>query len=73
VIYGSGDIVSALAQNGLIDDYRIFVAPIVLGEGKPMFRNRNRLPLKIVETWKFGSGVVMLRYLPDRVQEARAN
>ena len=66
VIYGSGDIVSVLAREGLIDDYRIFIAPIALGAGKPMFRDVNRLPLKLLDTRKFGRGVVGLHYQPEQ-------
>jgi dihydrofolate reductase len=63
VIYGSGSIVSALAQLGLIDDYRIFVNPIILGSGKPLFKNlAERMTLKLIETKTFKSGVVLLHY-----------
>jgi dihydrofolate reductase len=63
VIYGSGSIVSALAQLGLIDDYRIFVNPIILGSGKPLFKNlAERMTLKLIETKTFESGVVLLHY-----------
>jgi dihydrofolate reductase len=65
VVYGSGGIVSALAPKGLIDDYRIFVAPIVLGKGKPLFGAvETRLRLRLRETKTFGSGMVLLRYEP---------
>src|SRR5579859_5463618 len=39
VIFGSGSIVSALTEQGLIDDYRIIVCPVVLGDGQPLFSN----------------------------------
>jgi dihydrofolate reductase len=67
VIYGSGSIVSALTQAGLIDEYRIFVNPVILGSGKPMFRGiDNRLNLKHIDTKTFGNGLVLLCYEPDR-------
>jgi dihydrofolate reductase len=63
VIYGSGELVSALAAKGLIDDYRIFVAPIILGGGIPLFRDIGaRIPLKLLEARRFDSGMVVLRY-----------
>ena len=66
VIYGSGEIVSALAKRGLIDDYRIFVAPIVLGRGKPLFNGlESSFRLKLLETRPFRSGLVALRYVRD--------
>ncbi len=67
VIFGSGSIVSAFAQAGLIDDYRIFVNPIVLGSGKPMFKGlKERLKLKLISTREFRCGVVLLQYEPGR-------
>lgn len=65
VIYGSGSIVSALAQAGLIDEYRIFVNPVILGTGIPLFPNvKNRLSLKHLGTKTFGNGLVLIRYSP---------
>jgi dihydrofolate reductase len=65
VIYGSGSLVSALAPAGMIDEYRIFVAPVVLGSGKPLFRDvANRFSLKLLESRSFGAGLVLLRYRP---------
>jgi dihydrofolate reductase len=65
VIYGSGGLVSELSRRGLIDEYRIFVAPLVLGGGVPMFRGlEKRLPLRLSEVRSFRSGTVLLRYEP---------
>ncbi|MEW6144244.1 MAG: dihydrofolate reductase family protein [Thermodesulfobacteriota bacterium] len=65
VIFGSGSIVSSLAPAGLIDEYRIFVNPVVLGRGKSMFRGiDNRLGLKHLCTRTFGSGLVLICYEP---------
>ena len=67
VIFGSGSIVSALTQLGLIDEYRIMVNPVVLGNGKPLFKGMNdRLNLKLLRTKMFRSGNVMLCYEPAR-------
>ncbi len=63
VIYGSGGLVSALSQRGLIDDYRIFVAPLVLGGGMPLFRGlESRIALRLAEVKSLRSGTVLLRY-----------
>jgi dihydrofolate reductase len=54
---------SALAGMGLIDEYELLVHPVVLGSGKPMFKDiRQQLNLKLLETQTFRSGVVVLRY-----------
>ncbi|MBI5585183.1 MAG: dihydrofolate reductase family protein [Deltaproteobacteria bacterium] len=63
VIYGSGRLVATLAQAGLIDDYRIFVNPVVLGNGKHLFAGlQERLKLKLLSTKTFRCGVVLLHY-----------
>jgi dihydrofolate reductase len=65
VVYGSGSIVSAFMQSGLIDDYRIFVNPVVLGSGKPLFKNiKNGINLKLLNARTFNNGNVLLRYQP---------
>jgi dihydrofolate reductase len=65
VICGIGSIMSALAAAGMIDEYRLFVAPVVLGSGKPLLRDiTNRLALGLMETRSFATGLVLLRYQP---------
>lgn len=54
---------STLMRLGLIDEYRLFVHPVILGAGTPFFPALDdRLGLKLLETRTFGSGVVYLRY-----------
>ena len=61
IIYGSGSIVSALSQWGLIDEYVLWIHPVFIGKGKTLFRNvHDKLMLKLVHTKTFGSGVVIL-------------
>ena len=63
VIMGSGQIVAQLAQAGLIDEYQIAVAPVVLGSGRTMFEGVTTRPaLKRTEVRSFGNGTVFLRY-----------
>ena len=60
---GGAGIASAFMQLGLIDEYGLYVHPIILGSGKPMLPPlRDRINLQLVETRTFGSGVVLLRY-----------
>ena len=67
VIYGSGTIVQQLATAGLIDEYRIMVNPVVLGSGKPLFKDVSILNLKLIDTRVFRSGNVLLNY--QRIKE----
>jgi dihydrofolate reductase len=63
VVYGSGSLVSALTRLGLVDDFRIFVSPILLGKGKLLFEGIDaRTNLRLVGTQTFESGLVVLRY-----------
>jgi dihydrofolate reductase len=65
VIFGSGSIVSTFMRLGLIDEYRIIVNPIVLGNGNPLFKGINgKQNLKLLNTKVFDSGIVILFYEP---------
>ena len=60
---GGADIASTCIRLGLIDEYQLFVNPVVLGEGIPFFpKLESPIQLKLLETRKFNAGVVYLRY-----------
>ncbi|MEV0852271.1 dihydrofolate reductase family protein [Nocardia fluminea] len=62
---GGASLASALMPHGLIDEYQVFVSPIVLGGGTPMFPAlEQRIGLRLVETRRFETAV-LLRYLVD--------
>jgi len=68
VIFGSGSIVSTFMQHGLIDEYRIIVNPVVLGNGNPLFKGINgKQNLKLLRTKEFSSGKVILYYEPVKI------
>jgi len=63
LIFGSGEVVSALTRHGLIDEYHFVVCPVLLGGGKTLLNDVGRATaLKLVESKPFPSGVVILRY-----------
>jgi len=63
VIFGSGTIVQQMSNLGLVDEIRLLVNPVVLGKGKPMFKNvKSKLKLKLLKTRTFKSGNVLLCY-----------
>jgi dihydrofolate reductase len=67
---GGAGLASTFIKLGLIDEYRLFVSPVVLGGGTPYFPALDeRIELELVETRTFGSRVVYVRY--QGVQEAR--
>jgi dihydrofolate reductase len=63
LIFGSPRLERSLTELSLIDEFYLFVNPMVLGEGMPLFGNTGaRIGLKLLETQIFDSGVVKLRY-----------
>jgi len=63
VIFGSGTIVSLLANEGLIDEFQMVINPVVLGSGRPMFAGlTHMLTLETVSTRAFKNGNVVITY-----------
>ena len=63
LLFGSPTATHSLIQENLIDGYWLFVNPIVLGRGIPLFVDiKDRIKLKLLTTRKFTSGVTELNY-----------
>jgi dihydrofolate reductase len=63
-IIGSGALVRSLLKDGLLDELRLMVHPLVLGGGKRLFEDGDHKPLELVDSRTFASGVVSLAYRP---------
>jgi dihydrofolate reductase len=60
---GGAGLAATFTRLGLVDEYRLFVSPVVLGAGTPYFPAlEDRIDLELVETRTFGSRVVYVRY-----------
>ncbi|MBV8733256.1 MAG: dihydrofolate reductase family protein [Solirubrobacterales bacterium] len=62
-VLGSVELAQTLIEHGLIDEYRLFVHPLVLGTGKRLFRETPRpLPMRLVDCAPTSTGILMLHY-----------
>jgi len=67
LLFGSPTATHSLIQLNLIDGYWLFVNPIILGQGIPLFTNiKDKIKLNLVSAHKFTSGVTELNYTVDR-------
>ena len=63
IVYGSGKMVGSLIESELVDEYQLWMHPVVLGLGKPLFKNLSHpVNLDLYKTTLFRSGVVLLYY-----------
>ena len=64
-MHGSGEFAYALAERGLIDEYEIYLNPLVWGEGNVhVLGDRGTVRMQLDDVKRFDSGVVLLTYLP---------
>lgn len=67
VLWGSLRLAQSLMREGAIDEYQLRVCPVILGNGKRLFPDGINTPeMKLLEAKTYGSGLVLLRYQPDR-------
>ena len=59
---GGTALASELAAHGLIDEFRLYVMPVLFGAGKPMFQLSAQIRLHLIEHRRFSSGAVLLHY-----------
>lgn len=70
-VFGSADLSTTLIRHGLIDEYRIGLVPVTLGEGSPLFKpGSDPLKLQLVQSRPLGERCLLLRYLPAGVAAA---
>ena len=64
------DLAGSLTNLGLIDEYRLYLHPVVLGRGKPFFAGP-RPPLRLVASDRIGEDVMRLTYVPAESRDSR--
>jgi dihydrofolate reductase len=66
-LFGSANLLATLIQYDLIDEHRIMLNPIVLGQGTLLFQGiQNKLKLNLVGTKRFHNGNLLLSYTPEK-------
>jgi len=66
-IFGSSDLAVTLAENDLIDEYRVIMNPVFLGSGTSLLKGiKDKLNLKLLKARTFKSGNVLLYYAPEK-------
>jgi dihydrofolate reductase len=66
-IFGSADLVDSLLEAGLVDEYRLCVAPVVLGAGNPLFKQHDRkIGMRLESSRQLETGGVLLTYAVER-------
>jgi len=62
ILIGGPNLATHAFRAGLVDEYHLFLAPVIVGGGKPALPANLRLDLRLLEERRFGSGMVHLRY-----------
>lgn len=65
MIWGCGRLTDALMEHGLLDEYRIWVCPVILGTGQRLFREGVKATLELVDNTTFRTGAIVLTYRPS--------
>ncbi|MGI5170166.1 dihydrofolate reductase family protein [Spirillospora sp. CA-253888] len=62
LVWGNGRLTDGLAAAGLLDEYKIWIYPVIKGSGEPLFRPGSAGTVELADTVTFPSGVVVLTY-----------
>ena len=68
-IFGSAALSATLMPHRLIDEYRLALVPVLLGRGKPLFKEDSKTAMRLLQARQLKNGCVILRYEP---QDGRA-
>jgi len=68
IVYGGATFVNALFKAGLIDEFHLFINPVVIGSGMTIFNGlENKHELTLVKSTAFDCGIVVLHYVPKHI------
>lgn len=71
LVLGGPDLAQTFLRLGLVDEYRLYIHPVVVGEGRRLFQSPDvAADLTLAGTRAFGNGVVLLQYRPEGQQSS---
>jgi dihydrofolate reductase len=62
LLIGGPELAAEAIRAGLVDEYHLFLAPVLVGGGKRALSNGVRVDLELLDEWRFATGFVYLRY-----------
>ena len=62
MVVGGGNLVESFLKYDLIDEWRLYVVPVILGAGRRLFPEGVRMPLRLTQSHVFDNGVILTRY-----------
>ena len=70
-VFGSANLSETFINDNLFDEYRIGIAPVILGSGRPLFRNKGVVSSKLTlnSTQPLLNGGIVLKYNPEKKQD----
>jgi dihydrofolate reductase len=74
ILYGGAEIASSFIRENLIDEYHLFINPVIIGEGKTIFKNvKETMGLKLVNTIQSNTGIVILQFVPEKENQINSS
>ena len=73
IVWGGVSMMQTFIELGIADEYYIWVAPVILGQGRRLFDEPPALQLKLTKTKTFNTGVTLLCYQPGKAQKEKNN
>lgn len=74
MIWGCGQLTDTLMEHGLLDEYRLLVSPVIVGQGQRLFRGENvTASLELLDSTPFDTGLLALTYRPVNPAGDEAN
>jgi dihydrofolate reductase len=69
MVYGGSSFVSSLIRDGLIDEYHLFINPVALGHGEPIFDQLKKIrQLRMIKSIIYDCGIILLQYEPKSLK-----